>query len=332
MNLIKKEGISLRVLAYAGHLAPSVHNTQPWLMTLDETKQCLYIEKSRKRPLPHSDPAGRQTWISLGAAVENILQVADAVGLSSNAELRKDKIKVKISDRQTALSQDEHLDKVIRTIASRHSNRGLFSKKPPSPEIIEAIKDSCSDNRQCTTYIISDRDMINRLAQMVCQATRLALSSKHLRLELASHINPPYQSVKTGIPARTISVMPAALFEKQSTKSSQFIRQKARKEGVRIENSSLLALTFTASDTSEDWVRAGREYEKLCLKITELDLSHSTNAALTEAPDYYKEVSQLLGTSMRLQTLIRVGYGKPTKTRASRLPLGDVLHTSNNPR
>ncbi len=324
----------------AGHLAPSVHNTQPWQITINPARNTLVIGIGDQRPLPHSDPAYRQTWISLGALLENVVSVAEALQLSYRLHSDTERITIEFKDLKskslsTALlstKTNESLKSLIQTIQDRHNNRNFFSKDPLPADVYAALVNYRDDTSACTSLLITDRATIDKLAKMAGQAGKLAFSSKNIRHELARHIVSPLKKAHTGIPARSINASPSAWFEKHSTRSNLFIARKAKKEMLRLKNSSALLLTFTAGDTVNDWLEAGREYERMCLKITQLGLDHSTNASLVEAPDYYKEVSELLDTPMRLQTLIRIGYGKPTRSRAKRLPIDQVLHVTDDPR
>src|SRR5689334_13415629 len=56
-------------LARAAHLAPSVHNSQPWRLRGRDDGLDLYEDTSRA--LPGTDPNGRERLISCGAALRN---------------------------------------------------------------------------------------------------------------------------------------------------------------------------------------------------------------------------------------------------------------------
>src|SRR5215469_13918562 len=60
----------LRFLLHYAVLAPSGHNSQPWLFKIDEDTVELYADRSRA--LPVVDPDDRELTISCGAALLNL--------------------------------------------------------------------------------------------------------------------------------------------------------------------------------------------------------------------------------------------------------------------
>jgi nitroreductase len=61
--------------------APSVHNVQPWQWRVGTTSLHLYVDPSRQ--LVHTDPDGRDTMISCGAALHHCVVALAALGWQS---------------------------------------------------------------------------------------------------------------------------------------------------------------------------------------------------------------------------------------------------------
>ncbi len=331
-NSATQGALDLTALAHLGHLAPSIHNVQPWALTIDQKLQLIEVRPSVERHLKHSDPAWRQTWISIGALVQNILSVAAGLPLSVSVNFDNEVAKLSFKPRKQNGSKVS-LTTIIAAILARHNNRADYLPKKLAKSTLNTLREDLINNGSVQTNFIVNTSTINKLAELSGNATRLAFSSRDLRHELAKHINRPYRPRPLGIPARALSKSLAGAFlERPVSKSSRFLNLNAGKERRRMQQSSALALIFTKGDTKQDWLLAGQEYEKLCLKATGLGLAHSTSAALVEAPDYYKEVSNLLDNSMRLQAVIRLGYAKSSRGLSGRLPLEAVLHVTDNPR
>jgi hypothetical protein len=68
----------MRELVRYATLAANGHNTQPWQFALKE--DAIEIHPDYARGLAVVDPGGRELWISLGCALENLLVAARAVG------------------------------------------------------------------------------------------------------------------------------------------------------------------------------------------------------------------------------------------------------------
>ena len=55
-------------------MAPSGHNTQPWLFLIDDNRITVYPDYSKR--LPVVDPDDHALFISLGCALENLIIAA----------------------------------------------------------------------------------------------------------------------------------------------------------------------------------------------------------------------------------------------------------------
>ncbi len=75
-----RTAIALRRAAVRATLAPSVHNTQPWKMTLDGPVLSLFADYDRQ--LPVLDPTSRQLTISCGCALLNARVALAADGIA----------------------------------------------------------------------------------------------------------------------------------------------------------------------------------------------------------------------------------------------------------
>ena len=69
-------------------LAPSSHNTQPWLFRLSESVIDLLAD--RTRALPVNDPEDRELAISCGCALMNLRVATASLGLRLRVELFPD--------------------------------------------------------------------------------------------------------------------------------------------------------------------------------------------------------------------------------------------------
>src|SRR5262245_33762018 len=75
-----------RSLIGAAILAPSHWNTQPW--RFESEGQTIRIVVDRQRALREIDPDGRSLYLSVGAALENLLIAARSYGLRLTAPSR----------------------------------------------------------------------------------------------------------------------------------------------------------------------------------------------------------------------------------------------------
>ena len=75
-----------RTILHLASLAPSGHNTQPWKVQVRAPGRWL-IAADRERLLPAVDPARRETVLSVGAFLENLIIAAGHHGLDAQLEV-----------------------------------------------------------------------------------------------------------------------------------------------------------------------------------------------------------------------------------------------------
>lgn len=92
-----------------------------------------------------------------------------------------------------------------------------------------------------------------------------------------------------------------------------------------MRSAGALIFTLTGGDTRKDWVLAGRAYQRAGLMATQLGLSQATSAAVVEATDFHTDIETNLGTTKRIQTLMRVGYGSRKSTTSPRIPTKQLV-------
>ncbi|MCU0985056.1 MAG: nitroreductase family protein [Acetobacteraceae bacterium] len=75
-----------RAVLHQAAFAPSSHNIQPWVVTIEEERRWR-LGADPARRLPAVDPANREPIISLGCFAETLIQAAAGFGLAVEAEV-----------------------------------------------------------------------------------------------------------------------------------------------------------------------------------------------------------------------------------------------------
>ena len=157
----------LNYLITCAHLAPSTHNTQPWAFKTypDSNSIEVFLDRGeykiengqtvdKRRVLPASDVVGRQSCISLGCAIANLLVAASHFDLKPNftfEEINPEQVKpIKSpedkSERYIKVGKFSLVKKTETTeeidtfdaIFTRRMNRGKYNPaKTISQEIID---------------------------------------------------------------------------------------------------------------------------------------------------------------------------------------------------
>ena len=73
-------------ILYLASLAPSGHNAQPWKVKVTGQGHFI-IDINPERYLPAVDPTNRETMISMGAFIENLVQAAESRGYSASVNI-----------------------------------------------------------------------------------------------------------------------------------------------------------------------------------------------------------------------------------------------------
>ncbi|GAB3430920.1 nitroreductase family protein [Flindersiella endophytica] len=115
-------------LLRAAVLAPSMHNTQPWLFGF--SGDCVDVYRDVARELPAEDPDGRAALLSLGAVVLNLQVAAARKGLrarlgplpSGSEELSS----VRLTLEREASPEVGLLARLYPSVATRRTNRQPF--------------------------------------------------------------------------------------------------------------------------------------------------------------------------------------------------------------
>src|SRR5438874_4258125 len=117
-------------------LAPSVHNTQPWVLRPYGSGYDVLADTDRQ--LDFLDPTARQLHISCGAAIEFGYLAARASGQRCDIDLQPDPqqpqllARVAITGEQPASAQEVAL---AGAIPRRYTDRGPYTDRPVPPQL-----------------------------------------------------------------------------------------------------------------------------------------------------------------------------------------------------
>lgn len=306
-------------------LAPSVHNTQPWFV--DIKNDLLIIKLDRKHVLNEGDPTGRETIISLGIFAEALSIAASAQGFAAidialhdngdEAQLRL--IPAKSNGSQAA-----------QVVALRHrcSDRSIYRNTTVTPQIIDTIVSAWSSS-EVAIHVITDTAQIQHIADLTRRAIRVAMSSPNFRRELGQFLTMPWSHKRRGIAVSSLYIPRlAAYFEPLSLRLGLGLNKEARLEERRWLSASGVVAITTAGDMPKYWFEAGRAYLRASLAIESLGLAQATSAATVEASNYHDDVENMLHTTQRLQTTLRIGKGSPHKRFSPRISTATILRQS----
>lgn len=313
------------LLSYA-ILAPSAHNTQPWLCRIKKNTLEIFLDQSRA--LSISDPTHRQSFLSIGAFVANFCMAAECYGFSLNIDWLPEEKTVKplvrlmlTSTTTLKVSNPE----ILKAIKDRHLNRFPFKMNTQlSPTIIRKIY--LNDEEDIQTFVISDMKDRARIAELIKIGTEFAFSDPKFRAELASYIIPHISDRDDGIPTYTANIrFVSSFFASAIMRRFDVGRSQAREDQHQFEQAPAFLIFCSKTDESLAWLRTGFLFEKVIVQLTKFGIANGINTAPIEAPLLPEILQKILATKFRPQMLVRVGYPIKIPKHAPRRDVSDIL-------
>lgn len=288
-------------------LAPSAHNTQPWRFGV--RGNVLSVFRDDNYTLKAGDPTLRQTYLGIGACIENFCISAEHWGYQAQIRftsfLTSENPVAVIALSQKSVTKST----LFSSIVERHTNRGPYdSQKLPSLKKLSREKAlGCAQS-----MIISDDDTKRTVADLVGQAMDIGLSMNAMKEELSHFVHSRARPSKTGMVIESMlktevkwgskNLQPRQMIQNLSgLEQGQSWREKFR-------HSPAICCISSKLDGPTAWIDAGRLLQRTLLNAVSLGLSHDICAAPIEIPTIWPALRILTGSSSRPQALFRIGY------------------------
>lgn len=315
----------LRFFVNFAILAPSGHNTQPWLFKIRE--RSLDLLADRTRALPVVDPYDRALTVSCGAALEHLVVAARRFGREpaidelpgSDPDLFAT---VRLAG-DLAPSADDLA--MFRAIANRRTTRTRYDGRVLPVELRDACRELAATSG-AELILVENEARRAEIADLVAEGDRIQFGDPRFRRELAAWVHSRRAATLDGMSGESFG-MPDLL----SPVGALIIRTFDLGSGVAasdrekiIEGSPLLAVFSTESDAPGDWLATGRALSRVLLMLT---ASGATAAFLNqpiEVEQLRPRLRDVIGITGVPQLLLRFGYAE-TVRRSVRRPIEDVL-------
>jgi len=296
-------------------LAPSSHNSQPWLFNISESKIQVFADKSRW--LKVADADRREQYISLGCALENLIIAAEHFGYNCSVSYFPGPSDLVATVSLLANSSSPSDSRLFYAITSRQTNRNPYEPKTISKADLETIKSLCTDP-DVGIFITRDSAIKKGFLDLVVQANRILYSDVNYKSELGHWLSLGVMG-PTGLQAKMAQL--AVVFLDMGPEQTE-------KDALLINSTPYLGFISTANNDSISSVKAGRTLERLWLCATALGISlHPMSQALEEA-ETKENLTGLLPAQSgmgQVQQAFRLGYAKPISEHSTRRPLQEVL-------
>lgn len=311
-------GWALRSCLQAAVAAPSVHNSQPWRFRVVGHTVDVFADFSRR--LSAVDPAGRELYISVGAAVFNLRISMLALGRVPVLQLLPAPDRPDLAARITpgpAGPAPEFSRRLASVVPLRRTNRQPFTDTLVPTTVLNELADAATAERG--TLVMVDRAVRDSVLGLVRVAEQRWREDPAYWAELETWTRQGAQDRTDGVPPQAYG--PWSALEHVPVRDFGLI-QPAPRWVVPFEAEPSIAVLYTPDDTPLAWLRAGQALQRVLLAAT----LHGVATTLMTQPLEIPELRERLATpdGMRPQALIRLGYGPPIPATPRR-PLRDVV-------
>ena len=321
----------LKFLLNYAVLAPSGHNTQPWLFKIVDDTVELYGDRSRA--LAVVDPDDRELIISCGAALFHLKIAIRYFGFQEIVEVLPDGNNPDLLARigigsERLVSEEEH--SLFHAILKRRTNRLPFAEQPFAKSLLSELQLAASSPH--TQLQIIPEESREAVIDLIAEGDRRQMSNPRFRQELAQWIRSGKSSRHDGIPAyaqgmdeRLDSIAPLISF---TIRSFDLGKSQSAKDRKLATQAPILVLLKSQQDTPQDWLATGEALGHLLLKARVDDIWASFFNQPIETSELRSRLKAILLQNGYPQILLRLGYGQDTKPTPRR-PVDEVLATNH---
>lgn len=319
--------------------APSLHNTQPWRF---RTGACgLELIADPDRILPGFDPAGREMFISCGAALFGLrLAVRQAgylplVGLLPDPGQPTLLARVQLGAAAPITSEER---KLLTAVPHRHTHRGAFEPGPVAASLLARLRRDAATEGAALCYV-DQPAQYQQLAALVAAADRQQRADPAALAETRSWTRARTDAARDGVPAHAFAAPrdpPSRDPPPQDPRPEDSYPQDPRasrltqrdfdlgREFGLLENGgaapSATAVLVTSADGPADWLRAGQALHRLLLQAASRWVFASLHSQPLELPPLRAEIRARLALPGAPQMILQLGRARTTAPTARRPP------------
>lgn len=278
-------------LVKAACLAPSGGNVQPWKWLWDEGYLYLFMEEHYSSSLLDFHHKG--SYLAHGAALQNILELAGSLGLETHYDLFPNPEDTRLVARiYFSRKKEKNLNKdgLSEFIGVRCTNRKKVGAKEIPCSTISVLKTLESEYPGSSLSILTDREKISKIAELLGQGDRIRSSHPRAHQEAFFHELRWSQEenlrYRDGLDIETLELRASdrsALQLARDYRPIYFLKTmklgKALEKSVRegIKSSGAVGLITMPGNDPKNLIQAGRLMEKVWLTATRLNIAFQPN-------------------------------------------------------
>lgn len=311
------------VLRYA-ILAPSTHNSQPWLFQVRDNVCKVFINPALR--LPQADPTGRDLYISMGCMLENLVLAARYFGIYKSIDyVNNNDLVAEVIFSDYGNDINDRFLPFIKAIKNRINARGLFTKRQLSQELIDNINE-LDLGQGLGVNLLTDNEVITKIAKLTSLGMKWAHARKEFRQEMSKWMHSSFTKQRQGLPGYALK-MPVLLSFIVPTllKYFNFSFILSKLNYLSLNSAPAVCVISSTDDNFSEWLEVGRKAERIILETIKHNLNSSIYVASIEMGDYRNELKSLIKTQKLPQFLFCLGKVIGKQRHTPRLDLKDKL-------
>ena len=307
-------------------LAPSGHNTQPWLFSIRGDTIDLYAD--RRQALPVVDPEDRELTLSCGAALLNLRVALRRFGYRDDAyELLPDPTtpdllaRVRLVEGEPPSPGEQAL---FEAIPKRRTTRAAYdARQIPTNTQGELLQEAAREGAWLHVACDGEGEAV---ADLIAEGDRAQMADKSFRRELAAWMHPNRSRAARGMRGYGFGFGDlVSLGSPLIVRTFDLGKGQAAKDRELAEHAPLLTVLGTASDSPRQWLAAGQAMERILLRAGSHGLTSSFLNQPIEVDALRPRLADTIARSgTHPQLVMRFGYG-PEVRRSTREKVQDVL-------
>ncbi len=302
-------------ILFLASLAPSGHNTQPWLVKY-LTPYHWIIGNDQRKWLPAVDPNQRETMLSIGAFLQNLEYAANSFGFGCDWNLlaktnQDDKIiEVKLIKKEIKTRFD------IAKIKDRRTVRSGFINDVLKKEDVEYLVNSESEFLH---YFPITSNESRFISEQTIEANRLQTYRNPAQQELAEWIrfsSKDADKYRDGLTTASMEIegvpgwMVRNFYGKDDVLKTHFREKGLEKVKEQVSKSAGWILITSKDESVATLLETGKRMQRLFLKVREKNLGIHPMTQILEEPSTKQILNQSIGIRDNVQFILRTGYLK----------------------
>jgi nitroreductase len=311
-----------RELVRYATLAANNHNSQPWRFGLSD--QGIVVVPDFGRRGPGGDSDGHELYVSLGCAVENMVQAAEAFGLRAIPSFDGGSRRIPVA----VVAGTRRRGALFDAIPHRSSAREEFDGRPVAAEHLRLLEAAGTGEGVSVLLIIGSR-RLDEIVGYVSAAIGIQMDDANFLHDLKLWIRFNYRetvAARDGLFVKSyghrILAAPIGriLLDLSLNRNTQCL--KCEKQ---IRSAAGVAVFVPERNDPAHWVEAGRCSQRFALQATALGIQTSFINQEIEVPAVREQFAAYLGVGARRpDVMVRFGHG-PEAPRSLRRPVEQVI-------